>query len=1051
MQRLFVLDYTHGYLSTLLLAAAAYASEGADAMLADLSGDAGLIHQAVARFTPAEVLAMGDLPEGALPRGYGPRVQNLPVSLNQVLAYLVEDHLPQAAGAVLFPAHSPSWAIKAAALAARLGYLIWPVEEALGMALGGPPRMDILVVGEAPGNLTDTLQGRQWTHLAGDRAVATYLQQRGVPVDYLVVVNSADLTPPQYHEEGLAGYWTPSLSLLAPAIASYRSALVIDARTPRPDARQIEAIVNLKVRDVELTPRYMAVLASPGAVPFVFEPQVEFRSTPEEYTRDIHLRLNGDGFMDCAEGRIFARQTGRAALQILSTKHYESLQGEWKHRALVAARPHVHTGVTFAIDEAVGKTQVTPVLTDGGFQVTELYGLDCTPTQIAPELARTGLFFYGGHGYPLGLSTHGRPLTAELLPDLPPLVAYACACSTVWPKPFLVSEDGGLNYQPESVPPEEVIGPALIEKGALAFVGGLTSEDVLLNTPMYTVFLQKLVLEGETLGNSLRAARNYALLLGQIISQQDPAEFRRARPNLAETVGQQLLLGDPAFAPCRGAAGRSLVPTVVAEGAEALTVQAVLPDAAWRRETVPIDTDPWSKEYHRATQFDLWLPVAGNVVNYGECYPVAPDAEDVSVKGIAGGHLHLWVDLPPGKVPEQILLTDAELTDAECLLCGHGQPGPADPVKALTAFRQHFSGEQPMLKYDYTRGWAFALEEMVGGTQRAHWLLPTLMVDEPARRSWRVRRATFKVGLTDAVRVEGRLELPGPGKLPEGIFLTFGRPLPPDADAKPGDEPRLRPLSQVMAWADGRFQAWLPAGGDLCVKVGRPFPAYDQCYQAPASYQPWTFTGLEAGDGPLFVRLAPPKTGTLVGTVMDALTGRPLEKALVRVWTGGEGGKHGPFKTGYVLQLVADHNGRFKQELPFGEYVVAAQTSGEYHFFADTRTVTVYAGYPSAVVLGLAPAAELRGRVRFGGDYRPKVARVRVVPLKGKEHKALSSGLVRRDGTFHALVPTNQPWALVVHTEGFKKLRDDNNGQGYRLSPGEQMLKELVLEPDPEG
>lgn len=1049
MQRLFVLDHTQGYLPTLLLAAAAYASEGADALLVNPARDAGLIRQAVERFTPAEVLAMGALPAGALPKGYGPKVQSLPVNLNQVLAYLVEDHLPAAMGAVLFPAHSPSWAIKAGAIAARLGYLAWPVEEALGMALGGPPRMDILVVGEAPGNLNDILQGRQWTHLAGDRAVAAHLQERGVAVDYVVVVNSADLTPPQYHEEGLAGYWTPALSLLAPAVASYRAAIVIDARTPRPDARQIEAIVNQKVRDVELHPRYMLVLGSPGAVPFVFEPQVEFKSGPEEYTRDIRLRLDGDGFIDCAEGRIFALETGRASHQILTTKHYAALEGAWKQQAVVAARPHVLNGITFAIDEAVGKAQLTPVLAHAGLKVSELYDKDCTPAQIAPQLAQAGLFFYGGHGSPLGLATHGRPFTADLLPDLPPLVAYACACSTMRPRPFLLSEDGGLNYQPESVPPAEVIGPAFVEKGALAFVGGLTAEDVLLNTPMYAVFFQKLVLEGQPLGECVRAARNYALLLGQVLSQQDPVEFRRARPRLAETVGQQLLLGDPAFAPYPGAPGLSLVP-VVSAGAGELTVQAQIPESAWRQEQVPVDADPWSKEYHRAGRLDLRLPVAGNVMNYGECYPVAPDAEGISARGVAGGYLHLWADLPAGTVPERIELTGADLADAECLLCGHGHPAPSDPVQALTRFRLHYSGEQPALKYDYTRGWAFALQESGAGV-RAHWLVPTLIIDEPTRQMWRVQGARFKVVLADAVHATGRLELPGSGKLPDSIFLTFGRPLPAEAGARPGDELKLQPVCQVMAFPDGTFSAWLPAQGELGVKVGRPFPAYDQCYQAPSSYRPWTFTGLHAGDGPLYIRLAPLETGTLVGTVIDVLTGRPLEKALVRVWNGGEGGKHGPFKTGYVTQLVADHNGRFKLEVPYGEYVVAAQTSGEHHFFPDTRTVTVYTGHPSAVVLGLAPAADLRGQVQYTGPYRPRAASVRVVPLRGKEHKPLSTGFVRRDGTFHTLVPTNQPWALVVETEGFRKQRDDNGGKGYRLAPGEQMLRELTLEPDPEG
>jgi len=66
---------------------------------------------------------------------------------------------------------------------------------------------------------------------------------------------------------------------------------------------------------------------------------------------------------------------------------------------------------------------------------------------------------------------------------------------------------------------------AFIDRGALAFVGGLTVEDVLLNTPMYVAFLQALVLKGQSVGEALRAARNQSLIHVALLNQAEPAAF----------------------------------------------------------------------------------------------------------------------------------------------------------------------------------------------------------------------------------------------------------------------------------------------------------------------------------------------------------------------------------------------------------------------------------------------------------------------------------------------------------------------------------------------
>lgn len=1052
LQRLFVLDWTQGYLPTLLYTAAAYATGGADALVVDPVKNAGVIRAAIDRFTPAEVWTTAPLPEGALPRGYGPRVRHLPASLPQVLAFLVDEVLPQARGAVLFPAHSASWAVRAAALAVRLGWVAWPVEEALGLALAGPPRMELAVVGEAPDSLTHALQGRTWIHLSGDGAIAAFLRNRQLPVDYLVVVNTADLTPPQYHEEGLAGYWTPALSLLAPVLASYRPALVWDARTPRPDGRAIEAAVNAQVEAMGIQPRYLAVLASPGAVPFVTEPQVEFRELAEEPVRDIHLRLNGDLFFDCAEGRIFALTPGRAGLQILTTKHYHRLDGDWRRRAVVAFRPHFAGNVIYAVDEAVARTQLVPAFRCAGLEVTELYGTGCTPDRLAPALAQAGLFFYGGWGTPFGLETHGGTFAASDLPDLPPCVAYACAGSTVRPKPLHVSADGGHSYQDHSLPEGEVIGPAFIERGAVAFVGGLTAEDVLFNTAMYNAFFHALVLQGQSVGEAVRAARNYALLFGQVLSQQDPVAFRRARPALGETVGQQLLLGDPAFAPFSGVAHPAVRQEAADEGDAALAVRVEVNPGDWHRVAVPVDPLPQTLAYHRCRTLELWAPFAAGALVHADPYPVRLPGAEVAARGLCGALLHLQVPLPPGRVVDRMELVGAALDDAGCLCCGAGGPVPEGRA-ALQRFVLPFGPET--LTYDMSRGWSFALEERPGGLT-AHWLVPAVVIDPATGRAYRLRRAEFRLHLVPAVRVEGRLELPGTGRLPEHVLLTFGRPLPETVPvavahggAGPAAEPRVLPVCQVRAGADGTFAAWLPAEGELGVRVSRPFPTYDFCYQAPASYKPWTYVGIQAGPGPLAIRLAPTETGVIVGTVVDLQTGRPLERATVRVFTGGVGADGRPFATGYVAQLQTDPIGRFRIEVPYGQYVVAAQTRGDYKYFPARAAVTVHVGQVAPVLLGLAPGATVRGRVRYQGGRPPRAATLRVVPAGGG-WEPYASAFIYRDGEYEALAPAGTPFAVSLQVEGYRPVLDAGDGGGYVLAPGEELVRDYTLVPDPE-
>lgn len=1060
MDQLFVLDLGRGYRSVSMLSAAALARDGGEVLIVQGGSDHVAVQEAIDRFRPAQVHAMA----GTVPPQTQANVlddplqpQPLPHEEAQVLAWLVENALPGAKGVVLIPAHSPSWAIKGAALATRLGYLVWPVEEAAGLAYTAPAHLTVLAVGEVPGTISDALQGRQWLHLPGDRAIAQHLVGQNVLVDYLVLINSADTTPPEYAGQGLAASWIPGISLLAPLLASFRPALVIDAHSPRPDSRLIESTVRQKVHDVGMRPHYFAVLASPGAVPFIEEPNRTF-SGGEDSVRDLHLRHDDDLFFDCAEGRILALTAGRASLQLLSVKHYGKLQGAHREKALLAMRPQVESSVVFAIDEAVGRVQVAPLLRRAGITPVELYGEDCSPARIAEHLGDTSLFLYGGHGHSNALSTHGSPLYAEALPSrVAPGVVYACACSTVYPKPDRSSGDGWFSHDDEVVPPAEVIGMAFVQRGALAYVGGLTVEDVLLNTAMYVVFVDHLVMKGESVGNSVRAARNHALTYAATLGQKAFNATDRYMQGLANATQQQILLGDPAFTPYGGStAGRLPIRTENGDGEINLTL--TVPDAVWARGRVPVFLNEAGRKFHRARHLETWLPVAQDVCNWGENYTVAADREGLSERGIMGGYIHLAADLPTGRVPVSLTLEEAAAVSDECLLCERSED-LQDATLRFSCYTVQFQGRRPAVRVDQTDCWAFATEETPDGL-RLHWLVPTIAIDDSRRRAALLRSARFKLKHVPGAWYEGRVEvanrpagvqgIPGAlegsrGAIPADVLLSFGRVLPPAAaeGSQRNESPRLHVIAQTLTGPGGRFACWLPAE-ELGAHIGQPFPIYRHCTDAALTYEPRTVTGLKPHSEHLTLPAPAPVAGTMAGVVLDKQTGRPLSGARVRVWQGEEGEESG-WRGGYCGESRSDAHGRFEFSLPPGKYTVSAQTRTDYRYFPGSAGGRIYAGRRTPVLVVLEPGAVLEGAVSYTGGYLPRGGSVRLVEHQGALDKPIGQVRVRRDGRFAGLVPAFRPFAIVIEQEGYRRLVDDNGGAGYHLEPGQSMTKNFSI------
>ena len=399
-------------------------------------------------------------------------------------------------GLVCAPADEPARCIKGAVLAVRLGYFFIPCGGAesytavcreLFTASDLDFDLPLIWLGpaERPVELSAEAKFKDAISLPDDLALAEYMLRQGLEIDYLLVYNSADLDKESGNPRSPGEAWVKG-SLLAPLCASYRRAFPHDAAAVKPEPVAIERRLNRFVTGAGLRPNYMALLASPGAIPLIYEPRRTIDSTTEELARDIHLRLNDDIFFDTAEGRLFQSSPGGLSTQILSTKYFHRLPGAQKEtkEVLVAASPEVDYKIIFNSDDPLLESQFSPLLEKCGHNVTVLGGKEAAAVRIAAALEQSDFFLYAGHGTTEALKTYGRFLTRRELPSLPPLVAYASAPPWGW-----ITErhpTGSVGRHPRAY--RDQFSLAMVEKGRLLCEGS-TSEICNL-PPRSTLFLK---------------------------------------------------------------------------------------------------------------------------------------------------------------------------------------------------------------------------------------------------------------------------------------------------------------------------------------------------------------------------------------------------------------------------------------------------------------------------------------------------------------------------------------------------------------------------------
>ncbi|WP_214659274.1 C25 family cysteine peptidase [Candidatus Formimonas warabiya] len=954
--------------------------------------------------------------------GKQPDAQMLPEQLNSCFG------MPK--GLVTAPAASPSMCVYGAVLAVRLGYGFLPDHRLAGypaLATGQDSSFPVVVLDAREKYAQEKWVKNRPVHFINhEKECYRYLEESGQETNYLLILNSADLGPVPQDALSLSEMWVKGLSLLGTVLASYRRVGVFDVAQGHPEGRETEKRVQQFVQESGFKPEFQAILGGPGGIPFILQENKEIGASGEEGIRDLHLQLNHDLFYDVAEGRLFQSTPGGLSLQLLSTKYYSEMQRNQERQVLIAAVPHVETGIIFDSDRALIEGKLKPLLESAGHQVTLLTGKEAGNRQVASALAGADFFLYSGHGGPETLNTHQRFLTRGDLSDLPPLVAYASACSTISPRPNWLSVTEGQDWEAIQVPPRQVIGLSLVERGAVSYVGGATVEDFQFTNAVYSIFMESILLKGMSVGQALNETRNFAVLYTGILSQKAPEAYRLSKEGLANIIHQQILLGDPALVPYPEVQHHAKIQKNLSGQDQEYRLSLDIPPESWRRVRVPVQEKEPTRSYYRTRTMENMVPVDQDIISWGDFYPLAYDSQGVAERALMSGFLHLTLDLTPGEAPLHLELHRAEGRE-ECLFCTGERVGPVD----ATAYWHNFVIPflmLPPVSFDMKKGWPFVPEDR-GDFLRVHWLVPVLVIDEIQRRAYQGEKMEFRLKT-------------GPGKPLTGTVVhdsgEAGSFLLVQAVGQERGEQGRNTFAQAVCDRKGAFKLFC-GPEDVFVTAEEQFPLYDLLgpfHPVKREFFPADFA--RAMD----MQLARSRTGILRGRVLDTLTGEPIEDALVRVWRGKLDPCGYYVREGWVGEEIADTEGKFSFSLAEGEYLLSATACTESRRYKSKEiSFTVCAGEERHEIYTLDRAASIKGKITFAGSFPPDLTMVlKRYPLKGKG-ETLSSAPVRRDGTYECLIGFQDRFCILIEKEGWQGIKDTNGDQGYRLAPEEILYR----------
>ncbi len=512
--------------------------------LLDLPAHSTYLKAFLTSFRPEQVVPVGTFPAGIadLERRLGvTTAPPLPVKGGR-LPGLWHTLFPQAARVVVCPAQPRGQLLQAACLAGVEHAPLFIThgeagEEAeLRRWVADWRTEDILAVGTAS-HVCRSLHGVRVHRLADTEAVtAAYLrhQCKKGPIRSLVVANPADTG------KGLGG-----MSMLAPWVAlQHRGALLLT----NDEGKNTTNLVRRALKDPRLRQaEALLLVADLEAIP------MERRVNPVA-GKDTHIEMEpctpiGNEPFTFATGRLFNEDPGVVALMLARQRLLAAANGT-RRKVMVASNP----GGSLPLLEVFSR-YTSRELRNCGYELTALFGNDVTRDEVRRRLPEQDLFLWEGHHSTL-IKEFNLPAWTE---PLPPSFVFLQSCLAL----------------------TEAKAQPLLRRGAVGVVGSSTRTYSASGGAFSLAFFDALLYDQQSLGGSVRQAKNFLLAYSLLKEKRLGKEARLGGANL-RSAWAFTLWGDPTLKlPTPAADGERLAP--VRHHLRGDTLVVSLPDTGYEK------------------------------------------------------------------------------------------------------------------------------------------------------------------------------------------------------------------------------------------------------------------------------------------------------------------------------------------------------------------------------------------------------------------------------------------------------------------------------------
>jgi hypothetical protein len=498
----------------------------------------------LAAYRPARVVPVGVFPGGAVEletRLGAPTAPPVAWTQGPALA-LWQGLFPRAERVVVCPAEPRGQLLQAACLAGAVRAPLFVTHgtrqerDVLRDRLAEWRTEQVYFVGDAH-KLWRALPKVRHVNLADEEAVAAaYRRRLGRRVEALVVANPADTG------EGMGG-----MAALAPWVAlQKRAALLLTNK----GGNNVAEVVGRAVRDERLRQADALVLvANLQAVPMLQRPN------PIPADKDPHIEMEpltpgGHHPFSFATGRLFHEELGAVPLMLARQRLLAGARGPRK--ALVASNP----GGGLSLLETLSRNTAQE-LRNAGYETTALFGRAVKADELRRLLPQHDLFLWEGHHNTL-IRDWDFPAWDE---PMPPAFVFLQSC---------------LALQAPKV-------ERLLSRGAVGVVGSSTRTYSGSGGACSLAFFNALLYDDQTLGGSLRQAKNFLLAYSLLKERRLGKAATRGGANL-RAAWAFTLWGDPTLKlPQPEAAGLGL--PAVRHEVTGRTIVLALPEQAHDRVT----------------------------------------------------------------------------------------------------------------------------------------------------------------------------------------------------------------------------------------------------------------------------------------------------------------------------------------------------------------------------------------------------------------------------------------------------------------------------------